>query len=102
MLHGHHQSLQAKAKNTAIAHEIQHHETTMCDSNILKRTVADFLSFFKMIKVFYVSLKSFYYEYTTNTSKQQPRPPNNQKEEEVHNDLELIELLKPYDSHTVD
>ena len=55
-----------------------------------------------MTKAFYVSLKSFYYEYTTNTSKQQPRPPNNQKEEEVHNDLELIELLKPYDSHTVD
>jgi len=26
----------AKAKNTAIAHEIQHHETIMCDSNILK------------------------------------------------------------------
>ena len=34
MLHGHHQSLKAKAINTAIAHEIQHHETIMCDSNI--------------------------------------------------------------------
>jgi hypothetical protein len=36
MLHGHHQSLKAKAINTAIAHEKQHHETIMCDSNILK------------------------------------------------------------------
>ena len=37
---------------------------------------------------------------TAATSK--PPPPNNQKEEEVYNGLELIELLKPYDSHTVD
>ena len=36
MLHGHHQSFKAKAKITATAHEMQDHETIMCDSNILK------------------------------------------------------------------